>query len=86
MWVRGTEPGKAQAGEHPVRAEQAGWSEIQGGHREARLVWMADPRRRVSYQPPEASSGSLPEIDTLLLPPALKQAVLLCVPVFFLFF
>lgn len=35
--------------------------------------------RGVSYQPPEASSGSLPEIDTLLLPPALKQSVLLCV-------
>ena len=28
---------------------------------------------------PEASSGSLPEIDTLLLPPTFKQAVLLCV-------
>lgn len=38
----------------------------------------AEKGRGVSYQPPEASLGSLPEIDTLLLPPALKQAVLLC--------
>lgn len=79
--MRGTEPGKTRAGESPAGAEQAGWSEIQGGHGEVRLVLMADRRRRVSYQPPEASSGNLPEIDTLLLPPALKQAVLLCVPV-----
>ena len=46
---------------------------------ERRVLDRLEKGRGSKLPVPEASSGSLPERDTLLLPPTFKQAVLLCV-------